>query len=139
MIAGTLLGTLLALCVGLALSAVSWAASPAGTVSVSGQIQPRQLPIRPHGYYHSTSLFGLQWSSWGRATATARGTFTFQFCVEESCSVSPVFVDPAAVALSGMKRCRGRLSYTELALHVEGLLPDASFDRFRAKVGACRG
>lgn len=139
------LGVLLVLSVGLlCVSAPASAARGAGTaggagvVAVSSQAQPQRLAVRPHGYYRHTAVLGLQWSSWGQAVALGKGTFTFQFCVDESCSVSPVFVDPVAVLLSAIKRCRGRPSYTKLELRVEGTLPDASFESFHTKLGACR-
>lgn len=132
-------GAMLVLLAGLSSMALANAAT-VRPARVSNQIQPQRMRIKPHGYYHHTSVFGLRWSGWGQATATATGTFTFQFCVEESCSVSPTFVDPATVALSGLRRCRGRLSYTRLALHVEGLLPDTNFSGFHARLaGSCRG
>jgi hypothetical protein len=103
------------------------------------QSQPSHLRIAPHGYYRNTQLFGLHWSGWGQSSATATGTFSFQFCVEESCSVSPFFVDPAVVVLDRIGRCRGRLLYTRLRLHVEGQLPDASFGAFHTSIGRCHG
>ncbi|HEY7962127.1 MAG TPA: hypothetical protein VID29_09415 [Solirubrobacteraceae bacterium] len=122
-----------------ALSSSSPSVTTAYAVRAGNQVQPQRLPIKPHGYYHNTSVFGLQWSGWGAASATAHGTFTFQFCVDERCAVSPIFVDPATVTLSRTRRCRGRLSYTELLLHVEGLLPDVSFSSFHARLSPCRG
>jgi hypothetical protein len=125
------------------LSAVpaSIAAAPTPTaapaVYVENQAQPTRLPIKPHGYYSNTSIHNLSWSNWGQATATARGTFTFQFCVEESCSVSPFYDEPVLVTLSNIQRCRSRLSYTTLALDVQATLPDSSFKGYRTSVAAC--
>jgi hypothetical protein len=115
------------------------ASSPAAssTVYVENQDQPTRLPIKPHGYYASTSVHNLVWSDWGQATTTARGTFTFQFCVEESCSVSPFYDEPVSVSLSGIQRCRSQLIYTTLALDVEATLPDSSFKGYRTSVGVC--
>lgn len=113
-------------------------AQVAGAVTVEGRVQPSKLAIRRHGYYHNVSAHNLVWSNWGQAQATAQGTFTFQFCVDESCSVSPFYDEPVVVALSGIGRCHGRLSYTTLALDVEASMPDSSFERYRTTVGACR-
>jgi hypothetical protein len=106
-------------------------------VYVDNQYQPTRLSIKPHGYYSATSVHNLLWTDWGQATTTARGVFTFQFCVEESCSVSPFYDEPVVVSLSGIARCRTRLIYTTLALSVEATLPDNSFKGYRTSVGAC--
>jgi hypothetical protein len=106
-------------------------------VYAENQIQPARLPIKPHGYYSHTSLHNLTWTNWGQPTATARGTFTFQFCVEESCSVSPFYDEPALVTLSAIQQCRARLSYTTLSLEVQATLPDSSFTGYRTSVSAC--
>jgi hypothetical protein len=122
-----------------ALSSLTVASSPAAssTVYVENQYQPTRLAIKPHGYYDNTSVHNLVWSDWGQATTTARGTFTFQFCVEESCSVSPFYDEPVIVTLSGIQRCHARLTYTTLALDVEATLPDSSFKGYRTSVGVC--
>jgi len=98
---------------------------------------PSRLPIKPHGYYSHTSLHNLIWSSWGQPTTTAHGTFTFQFCVEESCAVSPFYDEPAVVTLSGAARCHASTIYTTLALDVEATLPDTSFQGYRTRLPAC--
>jgi hypothetical protein len=107
-------------------------------VYVENQIQPGRLAIKPHGYYSHISVHNLTWSGWGQPQAVAKGTFTFQFCVQESCAVSPFYDEPVTVTLSGLKRCRARLSYTTLALSIEGPLPDSSFKTYRTSVASCR-
>jgi len=131
--------------VALALSALATtpvAANPppsaSSAVYAENRYQPQQLKIRPHGYYRHVSIHNLQWSNWGQPTATAHGTFTFQFCVHESCSVSPFYDEPVAASLTQIKQCRGRLSYTVLAFDVEGPVPDPSFKSYRTSLGACR-
>jgi hypothetical protein len=120
-------------------SAPSGAAGAAGTVYVEGSYyQPHRLSIKRHGYYHNVSIHDLTWSGWGEPQATAHGTFTYQFCVKESCSVSPFYDEPVTVTLSGIGHCRGRLLYTTLALDIEGSMPDSSFQGYRASVGSCR-
>ncbi len=100
--------------------------------------QPRRFAIKPHGYYHNVSVHGLRWTGWGASQATADGTFTYQFCVDESCSVAPFFDEPVVVTLSQIKRCRnGRSSYTTLALTIDGSMPDESFKGFQTSVAAC--
>jgi hypothetical protein len=117
----------------------SAAGQGASTVYYAGtQYQPRKLAIKPHGYYHNVSVHGLQWTDWGAPQATADGTFTYQFCVEESCSVAPFFDEPVVATLSQIKRCRdGRSSYTTLALTINGEMPDESFKGFQTSVAAC--
>ncbi len=126
----TVAGSLLA-------GAVSPSLPASSTVYVENQYQPNRLPIKPHGYYNSTSVHNLVWTDWGQATTTASGTFTFQFCVEESCSVSPFYDEPVVVSLSGIARCGSRLIYTTLALDIEATLPDSSFKGYRTSVAAC--
>jgi hypothetical protein len=120
-------------------AAASTAAAAQATtaVSIDNQSQPTHLPIKPHGYYSHTALANLTWSNWGQPTATAHGSFIFQFCVEESCSVSPFYSEPVVVTLSAIQRCHARLAYTVLALDVEAELPDSSFKGYRTSVAAC--
>lgn len=139
--AGRLHGYALAVAALLA-ALIAIGASPAAmgstTVYYAGTLQqPRALAIKPHGYYHNVSVRGLQWTDWGAPQATAAGTFTYQFCVEESCSVAPFFDKPVVVALGAIERCRGRPSYTVLALQIDGSMPDESFKGFRTSVSAC--
>lgn len=136
-------GLLLALLVAATAAVGAKAASPrppsaASAVYAEDHYQPRTLAIKPHGYYSHVSVHNLLWVNWGQARTAARGTFTFQFCVQESCSVSPFYDEPVVVSLTAIKRCRGRLSYTELSLQVEGQLPDSSFRTYRTSLGVCR-
>ncbi len=133
---GALLGaSLLAALVAIGASSAAMGSS---TVYYAGTgPQPRTLAIKPHGYYHNVSLRRLQWTDWGAPQATAEGIFTYQFCVEESCSVAPFFDEPVLVTLSTIEGCRGRSSYTTLALQINGSMPDESFKGFRTTVSAC--
>jgi hypothetical protein len=119
-------------------SAASVTGSASGAVTVDGKAQPPRLAIQRHGFYHNVSVHNLRWSDWGQASATGRGTFTFQFCVHESCSVSPFFDEPVVVTLSGVRPCGRRLSYTALALDIEASMPDSSFTHFQTSLGSCR-
>lgn len=118
--------------------AVVVAAVASGAVYAENRSQPRALQIKAHGFYDTVSVHGLQWTNWGQPTASAHGIFTFQFCVHESCSVSPFYDEPVTVSLSQIKRCRARRSYTVLRLNVEGPLPDQSFKAYQTSLGACR-
>jgi hypothetical protein len=123
-----------------ALAAPSPAPSPSASSAVyaENRYQPARLTIKPHGYYSHVSVHNLNWTNWGQPSTSARGTFTFQFCVQESCTVSPFYDEPVVVSLSQIKRCRARLSYTVLSLAVEGPLPDASFKTYRTSLASCR-
>jgi|GEM_PF-4059153 len=124
----------------LAVSAIMVPAAVAGSgvVRAENGSQPQRLTVRSHGYYRTVSVHNLQWAGWGQATAVAHGTFTFQFCVHESCSVSPFYDEPAAIFLTQVKRCGGRPFYTVLKFNVEGPLPDQTFKTYRTSLGACR-
>jgi hypothetical protein len=113
------------------------APAPPSAVYANNQYEPSVLAIKPHGHYSHISVHNLVWADWGQPTATAHGILTFQFCVHESCSVSPFYDEPTAVSLGAIKRCRARFSYTTLALDVEGPLPDPNFKAYRTVVGVC--
>ncbi|HST55723.1 MAG TPA: hypothetical protein VLJ42_07495 [Solirubrobacteraceae bacterium] len=115
-----------------------WSAAPARAVYVAGRSQPARLPIKPHGAYRNLSVHGLTWTGWDQPVTSASGVFTYQFCLTESCAVSPFYDEPVVVTLSAVKRCGRRLSYTRLALNVNGSTPDSSFKGFRTSAGACR-
>jgi len=117
---------------------VATVSSAAAAVYAENRYQPQQLSVKSHGYYSHVSVHNLRWSTWGQATTTSQGTFTFQFCVHESCSVSPFYDEPVVVSLTRIKRCGTRLSYTVLTFNVEGPLPDQTFKTYRRSLGACR-
>jgi hypothetical protein len=119
-----------------ALAASSPVASSA--VYAESRQQPTQLQVKPRGHYSHVSVQDLKWSAWGQATTSAHGTLTFQFCFEESCSVSPFYAEPVTVSLSRIQSCRARRSYTLLALDVEGPLPEESFKTYRTSLAACQ-
>jgi hypothetical protein len=118
------------------LPAASASSDPTAASAVYLESQPAVLAIAPHSYYSHLSVHNLEWSSWGASTATAQGTFTFQFCVEESCAVSPFYDESATVTLAAVKPCGTRPSYTALQLEVSGTLPDTSFKSYRTSL-AC--
>jgi hypothetical protein len=132
------IGVLLAVLVSIAtpLSAARASSSPTAASAVYLESQPAVLTIKPHSYYSHLSVHNLTWSNWGAPTATAQGTFTFQFCVEESCTVSPFYDESAAVTLTTVKPCGTHPSYTALQLEVSGTLPDSSFKSYRTSL-AC--
>lgn len=119
-------------------ASASYASLASSAVYAENRSQPRALDIKSHGFYDNVSVHSLQWTNWGQPTASARGIFTFQFCVHESCSVSPFYDEPVSVSLSQIKPCRARLSYTVLRLNVEGPLPDQSFKAYQTSLAACR-
>ncbi len=110
--------------------------TPTAGSAVFLESQPAVLAIKPHSYYSHLSVHNLTWSNWGAPTATAQGTFTFQFCVEESCTVSPFYDESAAVTLTAVKPCGTHPSYTALGLEVSGTLPDTSFKSYQTSL-AC--
>jgi hypothetical protein len=120
----------------LAPTTASSASAPTVASAVYLESQPVALPVKPHSYYSHLSVHNLTWANWGASTATAQGTFTFQFCVEESCTVSPFYDESAAVTLTAIQNCGTRPSYTALGLEVSGTLPDSSFKSYRTSL-AC--
>lgn len=136
-----LLLVLLALLVPAAVPLATAAAPPgpsASTAVFTESAQPATLQIKPHSYYRHVSVHNLTWSGWGAPTATAPGTFTFQFCVEESCSVSPFYDESVAVTLSAIGHCGAHPAYTSLQLEVSGTLPDSSFRSYRTSLACPR-
>lgn len=131
---GALLLVLLALIAPLPAAGASSALTAASAVYLESQ--PAVLAIKPHSYYSHLSVHNLTWANWGAPIATAQGTFTFQFCVEESCTVSPYYDESAAVTLTAIKNCGTHPSYTALQLEVSGTLPDSSFKSYRTSL-AC--
>jgi hypothetical protein len=135
-----------ALCAAVCVLLLALAATGAASAATASNVvyyggtayQPKSLPIRQHGYYRHVSLHNLVWAGWGEPQATAQGTFTYQFCVEENCSTAVFFDEPAVVVLAGVESCRGRMSYTTLALTINGSMPDESFKGYRTTVAACR-
>jgi hypothetical protein len=118
------------------LSTAGAVSTPIAASAVYLETQPTALAVKPHSYYSHVSVHNLTWSNWGAPTATAQGTFTFQFCVEESCTVSPFYDESAAVTLTAVKPCGTHPSYTALGLEVSGTLPDTSFKSYRTSL-AC--
>ena len=108
----------------------------ASSAVLTESAQPVTLQIKPHSYYRHVSVHNLAWTGWGAPSTTAQGTFTFQFCVEESCSVSPFYDESVVVTLSTIGHCGGRSVYTSLQLEASGTLPDSSFKSYRMSL-AC--
>jgi hypothetical protein len=133
------LASLVALVAAQAASAAPATPPPAASAAVYAEnlVQPSRLKVKPRGHYSHVSVQDLQWTGWGQPSTSAHGTLIFQFCFYESCSVSPFYAEPVTVSLSRLQSCRARLSYTLLALNVEGPLPEESFKTYRTSLAGC--
>lgn len=67
----------------------------------------------------NTVLKGLTWSSFGGATASAKGTFVTNTC-EPNCSEGKNVSYPASVKATGSKKCKGATVYAKLSLTYTG-------------------
>jgi hypothetical protein len=77
----------------------------------------------------NTVLKGLSWSSFGGATAQAKGTFVTNTC-KPNCAEGKDLSYPVSVKASASKRCKGGVSvYKEVALTFPGRKPGSSIPR----------
>lgn len=71
----------------------------------------------------NTVLKGLKWSSFGGATAQAKGTFTIDLC-EPNCAAGKAASFPVTVTASSPRNCKGGLRvYNKLTLAFKGKSP----------------
>ncbi|HEX3909258.1 MAG TPA: hypothetical protein VHW67_00985 [Solirubrobacteraceae bacterium] len=63
----------------------------------------------------NTYLKGLTWSSFGGATAAAKGTFVIDLC-EPNCAAGKNASYPVSVTATKSKKCKSTSVYTKLAL-----------------------
>lgn len=71
----------------------------------------------------NTVLKGLKWSSFGGATAQAKGTFTINLC-EPNCAEGKAASFPVTVKASDPRKCKGGLRvYNKVTLEFKGTAP----------------
>lgn len=71
----------------------------------------------------NTVLKGLTWSSYGGASAKAKGTFTINLC-EPNCAAGKAASFPVTVTASSPRNCKGGLRvYNKLSLQFPGRTP----------------
>lgn len=71
----------------------------------------------------NTVLKGLKWSSFGGASAQAKGTFTIDLC-EPNCAAGKAASFPVTVTASSPRNCKGGLRvYNKLTLAFKGKKP----------------
>ncbi len=71
----------------------------------------------------NTVLKGLKWSSFGGATAQAKGTFTINLC-EPNCAEGKAASFPVTVKASDPRKCKGGLRvYNKVTLKFKGTAP----------------
>lgn len=74
----------------------------------------------------NTVLKGLTWSSFGGATAQAKGTFTINLC-EPNCAEGKDASYPATAKASGQRSCKqGLRVYSKLTLQFTGRAPKSA-------------
>jgi hypothetical protein len=118
--AGTLAATLL----------VSGAivASAASTVKITNCVKassaPKTLTLACGD--GNTVLSGLRWSSFGGASASARGTLKMNTC-EPNCAAGKVVSYPVAVQASDQRNCKqGARVYNKITLRFTGRAPKSA-------------
>ncbi|MGH2902484.1 MAG: hypothetical protein ACRDK7_02660 [Solirubrobacteraceae bacterium] len=83
----------------------------------------------------NTVLKGLKWSSFGGATAQAKGTFTIDLC-EPNCAAGKAASFPVTVKASGRRSCKGGLRvYNKLTLTFRGKSPKTEGNLTRWTLG----
>jgi hypothetical protein len=97
-----------------------------GKVYVEASINPEPPKVRPHEILLSEdgtfSLYGLKWTSYGGATATATGSGYTRGCTPD-CAQGKVYRPRATVRLSQVKTCEGKSLYTRLKYSLVGPIP----------------
>jgi hypothetical protein len=77
----------------------------------------------------NTVLKGLSWSSFGGATAQAKGTFVTNTC-KPNCAAGKDVSYPVSVKASASKKCKGGVGvYEKIALTFTGRKPGSSIPR----------
>jgi hypothetical protein len=95
-------------------------------VAGPAQQRPKTLELTGDG-----TLFvqGVQWSSWGGATATGTGNAVYHGCTP-TCAQAPVNRASVSISMSGVRVCSGRRYYSGLKLTLSsGRLLEESFVR----------
>jgi hypothetical protein len=74
----------------------------------------------------NTVLKGLEWSSFGGASALAKGTFVINLC-EPNCAAGKDVSYPVTAKASGQRSCKkGLRVYSKLTLRFTGRLPKSA-------------
>jgi hypothetical protein len=120
------LAVLVAVLVPGAAAVAAEAAGSGGKVYVEASINPEPPKVRPHEILLSEdgtfSLYGLRWTSYGGATATAVGHGYTRGCTPD-CAQGKVYRPQVAVRLSRVKTCEGKSLYTRLKYTLVGRIP----------------
>jgi predicted secreted protein len=83
----------------------------------------------------NTVLKGLEWSSFGGATAQAKGTFVINLC-EPNCADGKAASFPVTVKASDPRKCKGGLRvYNKLTLKFNGRAPKSQGELTRWTLG----
>jgi hypothetical protein len=92
------------------ITATASASSPVLFEGVAGAAlqRPRSLQLTGDG---TLFVSGVQWSSWGGATATDSGNANYHGCTP-NCAEAPVQTALVSIRLSGVRVCSGRHYYS---------------------------
>ncbi len=83
----------------------------------------------------NTVLKGLTWSSYGGATAKAKGTFVINLC-EPNCAAGKAASFPVTVTASSPRNCKGGLRvYSKVTLEFSGRAPKSQGELNRWTLG----
>jgi hypothetical protein len=107
-------------------SATATAASPVLFEGVDGGAhqRPRSLQLTGDG---TLFVSGVQWSSWGGATATGSGNADYHGCTP-NCAAAPLNTALVSIRLTGIRVCSGRHYYSGVELRLNsGELLDKGF------------
>jgi hypothetical protein len=110
------------------LSSLSMVASGASTVKITDCVKassrPKALTLACGD--GNTVLSGLRWSSFGGASASARGTFEMNTCTP-NCVKGKVVNFPVAVKASDQRTCKAGLRvYDKVTLRFTGRAPSSA-------------
>jgi hypothetical protein len=124
---------LAAVLLALAASVTSGASSLKITNCVKASVRPKTLTLTCGD--GNTVLSGLRWSSFGAASARARGTFAMNTC-NPNCAQGKVVRYPVAVKASAPHSCKGGLRvYDKLTLQFTGRTPSSASSLKRWTLG----
>jgi hypothetical protein len=120
-----LAGSILAILLVAAFSMSALAASrPKITNCFKASLRPKTVTLTCGD--GNTVLKGLTWSSYGGASARAKGTFVINLC-EPNCAAGKAASFPVTVTASSPRNCKGGLRvYNKLSLQFPGRAPKSS-------------
>lgn len=124
---------LAAILLALAASVTSGASSLKITNCIKASARPKALTLMCGD--GNTVLSGLRWSSFGAASASARGTFAMNTC-NPNCAQGKVVRYPVTVKASDPRSCKGNLRvYDKLTLQFTGRSPSSASSLKRWTLG----